>query len=263
MALLWAAENGHQGVAEKVLQAEGAVVIRTRSPAGETPLLLAAKHRQLLMARWLLEYYGMDPNCQDFYGRTPLIWACRQGDEDMVDLLLEQPWIQLDLPDTPNVLSQSGRYCGLTPLAHAVIYGHEKIVERLIGLDDHLNSRDVQGRTPLYHAVMAGNIPLVRTLLATPGVDPNIRSYNRAGMAPLHNAAWKGNLAIVELLLAVKDIDIDVKDYTWGTPLFYAACRGWKLLSGCSLIKVVLLILMIAQLFEHLIQWQLPLVMNT
>ncbi|RLL93862.1 hypothetical protein CFD26_100337 [Aspergillus turcosus] len=217
-ALLWAAENGHQGVAEKVIRTGGAVAIRTRSSAGETSLLLAAKQRQLSMARWLLGYCGIDPNCQDVYGRTPLFWACRQGNEDIVDLLLEQPWIQPDLPDTAYALSQSEKHYGRTPLAHAVINGHGKIVERLIGLGVDLNSRDLLGKTPLYHAVEAGNIHLVSLLLATSGINPNARNYKRA-MAPLHYAAWKGNVAIVGLLLAVEDIDVNVKNQAQRLPV--------------------------------------------
>jgi FOG: Ankyrin repeat len=105
------------------------VAIRIRSSVGETPLLLAAKQCQLSMARWLLEYCGMDPNCQDIYGRTPLFWACTQGNEDMVNLLLEQPWIQPDLPDKAYARSESQKFYGRTLFAHAVINGHGKIVE--------------------------------------------------------------------------------------------------------------------------------------
>jgi ankyrin repeat protein len=147
----------------------------------------------------------------------------------MVDLLLDQPRIQPDLPDMGTARSQSGRYLSQTsqtPLVHAVIQWHGKIVERLVGLDVELNWRDELGQTPLYHAVSAGNIPLVRLLLATPGVDPNARADYGAGRAPLHLAAEKGNLAIVELLLAVEDTDIDVKDRCWSTPLFYASHHG-------------------------------------
>ncbi|RHZ60665.1 hypothetical protein CDV55_105450 [Aspergillus turcosus] len=142
----------------------------------------------------------------------------RQGNEDIVDLLLEQPRIQPDLPDMAYALSQSENHYGRTPLAHAVINGHGKIVERLIGLGVDLNSRDLLGKTPLYHAVEAGNIHLVSLLLATSGINPNARNYKRA-MAPLHYAAWKGNVAIVGLLLSVEDIDVNVKNQAQRLPV--------------------------------------------
>ncbi len=58
----------------------------------------------------------LDINCEDYDGNTALVLAVKNGDEDMVDLLLEFEDIVVD-----------------EALLHAVQLGHYNIVEMLIG----------------------------------------------------------------------------------------------------------------------------------
>ena len=69
------------------------------------------------MNRW-------DVNQRDGAGMTPLIWAARCGNEEMVGLLLQKRRIQPDEQDT--------RY-GRTALSWAARNGHEGVVRLFLG----------------------------------------------------------------------------------------------------------------------------------
>ena len=83
--------------------------------------------------------WGVDK--ADFIGRTPLVWASKNGCEGVMKLLLEKAGASLNVGDTMN---------GQTPLSWAAQYGQEGAVKLLLERDEvNLEARDNSGRTPL------------------------------------------------------------------------------------------------------------------
>ena len=97
---------------------------------------------------------------------TCLMWAAYGQCEDVVNLLLQQPGIQV------NARSQANR----TALHFACHYGSGRMVKRLLahpGID--LNVRGVNGQTPLMAAVAQDKEEVVKEMVAVQGVDITTR----------------------------------------------------------------------------------------
>ncbi|NXK53582.1 KANK4 protein, partial [Chauna torquata] len=94
---LAAAETGEDMAVVMRLLKEGDVNVRA-AQGGQTALMLGVSHEREDMVRALLSCQA-DVNLQDEQGTTALMVACRQGNANMVRLLLAQPGCQLTLTD--------------------------------------------------------------------------------------------------------------------------------------------------------------------
>jgi len=104
----------------------------------------------------LVEEEGYDINQTDCRGNTPLMWATRNGHEEVVRLLFSRGDVDPDLPD--NV--------GLTPLQVAALSGHEGVVKILLGRDNvNPKKANKDGQTPLWGAAGNGHKGAVKMLL--------------------------------------------------------------------------------------------------
>ena len=148
-------------------------------------------------------------------GPTPLAWAARNGQEEMVKMLLS---------DYMSSHSHHN-YFGLTPLIHAARCGHERVVEILLEYGS-VGPRcpDNRGRTALSYAAEDGRGELVKILLQQQEVNPN--EHDNSGSTPLSFAARNGHVQVVEILLEHRGIIPDRPDGNGQTPLSYAASRG-------------------------------------
>lgn len=93
-ALIWAADKGYESTARQAL-ANGAKPSATNR-RGDTSLHLATNAGNLRMARFLLNA-GVDVNKQNKYSEIPLSAPARDGNEELVKLLLDQPGIDPDV----------------------------------------------------------------------------------------------------------------------------------------------------------------------
>uniref|UniRef100_A0A8C6JPN8 Uncharacterized protein n=1 Tax=Melopsittacus undulatus TaxID=13146 RepID=A0A8C6JPN8_MELUD len=94
---LSAAETGEDMEVVMKLLKEGDVNLRA-AQGGQTALMLGVSHERDDMVRALLSCQA-DVNLQDEEGTTALMVACRQGNTDIVRLLLAQPGCQVALTD--------------------------------------------------------------------------------------------------------------------------------------------------------------------
>lgn len=78
--------------------AGGAQPVPVALQGGQTALMLGVSHDRDDMVRALLSCQA-DVNLQDEEGTTALMVACRQGNADIVRLLLAQPGCQVTLTD--------------------------------------------------------------------------------------------------------------------------------------------------------------------
>jgi len=141
-------------------------------------------------------------------GATPLLWAARNGHEEVVGLLLDQENVN---PDSPNT---NGR----TPLQHAARNGHENVVKLLLKQENvNINSYDIKGITSLVYPATGGHDAVVKLLLEREDIIPDWQD-NRGGTA-LWGAVAFGTEEIVKLLLEREDVDPNLSDNDGGTPL--------------------------------------------
>ena len=186
------------------------------------------------VANILIRMNKWDVNQKDGLGITPLIWAARYGNEEVVRLLLREKPIQPDEQDTNY---------GRTALSWAAENGHEGVVRLFLGQQfvdpgstSHRwgdaarvagrlfgwryinpNSSGKSGRTPLSWASGEGHENIVKLLLGREDVNPDIPD-TKYGQTPLSWAAEYGREGVVELLLEREDVNPDSPSKFGRTP---------------------------------------------
>jgi len=144
--LVWAAQNGHEGVVEILL---GRDDIDPDKPGAweQTPLSYASWNGHEGVVKILLRRKDIDPNKIDWDGETPLSYASKSEHGGVVKVLLERDDVD------PNRLNPEGR----TPLFEAAFNGDEEVVAALLRRGDlSRDKQDTRGLTPLNGAAGGG-----------------------------------------------------------------------------------------------------------
>lgn len=177
--LFAAVKAGDEAAVARILDADPSL-LGARTETGESPLLIAAYHRQGRVAHLLLAR-----------GATVDIFeACAVGQVARVEDHLRR------MPDLVNAHAPDG----FTPLTLASYFGHEEVVRRLLvlGAQVDLAATNAMGVAPL-HAAVAGRHEAVTGLLLAAGANPNAASHG--GWRPVAQAAAHGDLGILKSLL--------------------------------------------------------------
>ena len=198
-----------------------------------TPLMWAASSGWDAVVKLLLATGRADANRQDWNGQTALSLAAQQGDERVVRLLLSDNSVQPDIADTAR----------LTPISHAMASGNDAVVAALLetGRVDVSSAKPKRHRgwPPLCWAVKSGRANLVNVLLEG-GVEPDQK--DSWGWTPLMRASAGGFDGIAMRLIATSKVELDAKDVLERTPLTHAAVGGHvsvvKRLLATSLVQV-------------------------
>jgi uncharacterized protein len=158
---------------------------------------------------------GAFVNARDKAGYTPLHWACQEGREEIVKLLLRFG-ADVDEQDAER----------FTPLEVAINGGHPIIAALLINKNADLR-RTRDGFSYLHAAAAAGDIESMSLLLGNPSTQDliNLQDKNGLGRVPLHWSSQVGNLEICELLLK-NNASLYICDDEGFFPLHIAASEG-------------------------------------
>jgi uncharacterized protein len=186
--LLAAAERGDATAAALAIRAEAN--LETRDERERTPLLLAATHDRLGVAR-LLVHLGADPDALDDQHDTPWLVTGVTGSVDMLEVLL---------PTEPDVTIRN-RFGG-TSLIPASERGHVAYVRRAVRTDIDVNHVNDLGWTALLEAVILGDgsrrYQQIVTILLGAGADPKIG--DRQGVTALQHAERRGQREVARIL---------------------------------------------------------------
>jgi len=208
--LKWAARNGHEEVAETLLDWRVGDP-NHRDYFGMTPLLYAiwCGHEQVI--KTLLRSQVVDPNIQDGCGKNPLSYAAQGGLEEVVKILLQQRGVD------PNAHDNSGN----TPLLFAARSGHVRVVEILLGQNEvNPDKPNSNGQTPLSYAASGGHGEVVKILLGRKDVNPD--GPDNDGRTPLMCATSGGHEGVVKILLGQEKVNPNKPDNNGQTPLMLA-----------------------------------------
>jgi ankyrin repeat protein len=151
------------------------------------------------------------------------MWASKEGNEDIVKLLLAQKNIQVN----------STAEQGLTALMMAVISGNTAVLKAILehkDLDANAKCQDtevLEGASTLGLIAGKGAEDMARLMLEHPDIDPELPDM--WGRTPLARAAIQGHVGMVKLLLERNDVSVNSFDANGDTPLIHAAEEGEKL----------------------------------
>jgi ankyrin repeat protein len=155
--------------------------------SSDARLVEAIKARNTASVRALIREH-VDPNSPEADGTTPLHWAARVDDVELVKMLLRAG----ARADSPN------RY-GSTPLELAAVNGNAEIIDLLLKAGADPNSALPEGETALMTAARTGNPDALRVLIAN-GANVNARE-GWLGQTALMWAAEEDHAAAVRVLI--------------------------------------------------------------
>ncbi|XP_022238237.1 ankyrin repeat domain-containing protein 16-like isoform X2 [Limulus polyphemus] len=179
----------------------------------KTPLMLACTKNNLNVIRALVEG-GANLLLRNKDGWNSFHIACREGNSDIINYLVEQTSLQLD------TVSKNGR----TPLHTAALHGHLKIVDIILNREHNLLDRqDSCGSTPLMDASRGGYIDIVDILIKH---GANISYQDALGRNALHLAAQAGSIKACEHLVQVYGMNVNSTSPLGQTALHFAAKEG-------------------------------------
>ena len=199
----------------------------------QSPLIAACNGNKEAVAQLLLSYEACDVNIIDDNNRNALHYACREGQSDVVELLLKHHC-------NVNLNDQEMK----TPLFVACEEVHVNIVKMLINQDNcMIDVLDVEGNGLLHatcgqycrsahdhyktlqmlYSTKDGRIEIIRILL---GKSCDVNVLNNEGQSVLHVACVYGQTEIVDILLR-SNSNVNQCDKAKKTPLFIACENGY------------------------------------
>lgn len=196
-------------------------------------------------------YTASDPNRTTLPCGKALFLAAEYGSDDVVELLLQMPSVDVNRPgfnDLPpifcathgkvstlklfldsdrvdaNILADNG---WRTPIYDAV-HGSPSLVRLLLGYDKVDPDLPCNGgKTPLMICASNGWADMTELLLRSGRVDPNRKDDN--GRTPLALASNDPAYGTIKLLLEADGVDPNLQDYPGGwTPLNLAITSNWN-----------------------------------
>lgn len=159
---------------------------------------------------------GANPNSVDANGNPMLILAIKDNSANVIDLLINDPKIDVDLSnksgETPLMIASiQGNlplvktlvlkkkamvdHIGWTPLHYACTKGHLEVAQFLIANGATVDSLSLNNTTPLMMAVQSGNEQLVKLLLDQ-GADLQLRNalgLSAIDIADIYDKPWIGD----------------------------------------------------------------------
>ena len=238
-----AAEKGNLPIIQLLVE-RGKANVNAKSSYGITPLIAAAAAGKSKAAIYLIGQ-GADVNVKDDLGKTPLLYASKFNEPQMVSLLAHASQDGVDFADsdgnTPLIYSAQRGYLenvktllangadvnytnpttGLNALSAAAAEGQDLVVKLLVKTGKaHVNITDNAGRSPIFYVVEQNQPQTLRTLLS---LKADFNQPDSAGVSPLMHAAALNRQECLQFLLKQKRINIHAQDNQGRNALSYSA----------------------------------------
>eukprot|EP00039_Didymoeca_costata_P005256 m.79992 g.79992 ORF g.79992 m.79992 type:complete len:1068 (+) comp12735_c0_seq1:196-3399(+) len=207
-ALILASQNGHEGCVKLLLRARG-INANLVNKNGSSALTRAHRNGHMTIFKALLDAPTLSSN-------GVLIWAAKNGHENVVALLLADKKINLNATDKH----------GNSALMWASEKGYKGVVSQLVTAEGlNLNAVDQEGRSALSKALSRRQVEVFSVLLTAKGVKLNKSDMEKCSSLLLW-ASSKGHEEFVSRLLALDFVDVNATDSDGFTSLIIAAAKN-------------------------------------
>ncbi|XP_046359210.2 ankyrin-3-like isoform X1 [Haliotis rufescens] len=243
--LMYASYNGHEDIVKLLLE-KGALPNPDVSSIDQKDncLHLACVKGEIRIVQILLDEGKMDIEVTGQRNRTPLMYACRNGQFETAKKLVARhantsvldetsfsclhlaamkghvPTAEWLLSLNPGIVVDCTNDTGRTPLMFALQNGHADMVDWLIEHGSDIALKDHSMVSCVHMAVQSGRLPLVELCLEK---GQNVNSCSNSYQTPVMRACKQGDLNLVKCLVA-KDANVNL-----GNGCLNAACIGGSL----------------------------------
>lgn len=132
------------------------VTTETDQRGQESLLTFAIGHSELVKA--LLDM-GLDPNRQNAFGKTPLMYAAQFNDVESAKILLEKgAFTEGTTIDSDDSCTYTIGIKNVSALHYAVRYSSREFIELLLNHDAPIYIKDSKGRTPFDYLMIYGDV---------------------------------------------------------------------------------------------------------
>ncbi|XP_063822335.1 ankyrin-1 [Ostrinia nubilalis] len=210
--LLLAVEAGNQSMVRELLSAQTAEQLKASTPAGDTALHLAARRRDVDMARILVDY-GAAVDAVNGAGQTALHIAAAEGDEPLVKYFY-------GVRANAAIADNEDR----TPMHLAAENGHAAVIELLADkFKASIFERTKDGSTLMHIASLNGHADCAMMLFKK-GVY--LHMPNKDGARSIHTAARYGHVGIINTLLQKgESVDVTTNDNYTALHIAVESCK--------------------------------------
>ncbi len=205
--LHFAAVTGNSEIVSLLVNA--GVDVNCTDSEGLTPLMLMAQNRKTDAALKFIQNENVDTELKDKNNCSAVDYATQAGLRELVKAL------------TKDEEEHTDSY-GNTSLHHACFNGQGEVVKVLIEKGADVNKLNDNGASPLILAVQQSNLVIAELLLKA-GAKTDCADVN--GVMPLHIAANNGEQFIGKALISA-GANINEKTAEGETPLILAAMNG-------------------------------------
>ncbi|XP_046577420.1 ankyrin-1-like [Haliotis rubra] len=179
---------------------------------GNSPLIDACRNGDLIQVKHILSQGTANINTREKYGRTPAMVAVKEGQREILELLVKQGSDLSQLDDDQNSI-----------LHLASKEGHLEIVKYIYSMNTiDIESRDFHGNTPIMLAALFG-LSGVFVFLVEMGADLSLLDNDAENI--LHLSCRGGGEEIVKYIIKLNVVDINSKGGGM-TPVLLAAAFG-------------------------------------
>ena len=148
----------------------------------------------------LINHHDVDINVRNKWGFTPLFYACKKRNIELIKILLNQS----NKPCFPTIANN----IGVSPVDWAFEENDPDVFQLLINKEGtNPNKENNEGRTFLSLACERGNKNIVEILLNIPSIEKSVNRYDKTNRSPLHYACRGNHGEVIELLLQHPKID--------------------------------------------------------
>lgn len=190
---------------------ESGIDINCQDNEGNTPLMLAVIYCSLEFIKIIINDIKLDINKQNNTKTSALMLAAKGFDrEDVITLLLQNPNIDTELKNAQHKTA-----------LHLAVSNENIAVTTALVFDKrvNINAIDSSGRNCLHIAALYNRLGIANILLRH--VDLDLNQLSNDGLTVLHATIMYGTLGFTNLLLRQKNIDINLIAKS-KTPLMFA-----------------------------------------
>jgi ankyrin repeat protein len=258
--LHYGCENGHLNVVKYLINTYK-IDINCANMDGETALIVTCSGeyvesteeqiiRRANVVSYLMKQDNIDPNVCDYDGDTAFICACREGNLELIKIIMENGRNYATSIDINHVNDdkENGLICAIR--SNTPKNNNFHLIKYLLQLENiNINQVDVYGNSTLYYAselslkeqtslllqynaidtlqnaVLRDDIEKLKLLIEVNEV--NVNKIQGEKRTCLHIACLYNKLKSIQYLLSVPVLNINAIDKYGRTPLFYACEFGY------------------------------------